>query len=305
MKPVQNLWFVPLLLLAAAPVWGQVDLETQRRMIEEFKQEQEAKKANQVDVEVKNEPTKEGDLAVLKQEMADARLEYESNKSNQTRAAVGQATINYVMPLLRLRDYETAVRALENSIKMVGGQDNLSEVLVGVYLDQSDIALANGDYYTANRLIHEAWAEAKASRVEGLPQTVAKRYRDFYWDWAQVLFAKADWVDATSKASEALAWKIDTGPIDALLAEIYYLRDQYPLASDHLKSAIRDLGRSNETLAYLKELLEKESYLERNFRTWETGNLTIRADPNYSLDERDLREAFSKASKEAESTFGI
>ena len=53
MKPVQNLWFVPLLLLAAAPVWGQVDLETQRRMIEEFKQEQEAKKANQVDVEVR------------------------------------------------------------------------------------------------------------------------------------------------------------------------------------------------------------------------------------------------------------
>ena len=179
-----------LLILVSFPSAGQVDLETQRKLIEDFQKQQEAKKSHQKETLVSDEPTKEGDLAVLRQEMADARLAYETKKSNENRVSVGQTTVNYVNPLIKLRDYDRATEALVTSIRLVGGQDNLSQLLVEVYLAQSENALEGGDYYTANRLLSEAWTEAKASRVRGLEETMARRFRDFYWDWAQVLFGQ-------------------------------------------------------------------------------------------------------------------
>jgi len=303
--PDLKILVVSLSLLCLAPTWGQVDLETQRQMIEDFQREQEAKKAREKRVEVSDEPTKEGDLILLRQELADARLAYESKKNNETRAAVGQATINYAVPLIHLRDYDTATEAIETSIKMVGGQGNLSRLLVEVFLEQSRIAVERGDYYTGVRLLHEAWSEAKASRIQDLAASTAQEYRDFYFDWAQLLYDRAEWPDATSKASEALAWKIDTGPIDSLLAQIHYIRDQYNLAGEHLTSAMRELGRSNASLVYLADLIKTESYLERNFRTADSKNFILRSEANFSIDEKNLQAAFAKAREEAEAIFGM
>ncbi len=294
-----------MVFLGSSLASGQVDLETQRKLIEDFKKEQELKKAEQKPDQVSDSPTQQGDLDILRQELADTRNAYGMKKSNETRAAVGQATINYVVPLIHLRDFDRATEALVTSIRMVGGQENLSKLLVDVYTQQSEIAVGRGDYYTANRLLHEAWTEAKASRVQDLVNATGHNYRDFYWLWAQDLFGQADWVDATSKASEALAWRIDTGPIDSLLAQIFYVRDQYNLAEEHLRSAMREFGRSDANLVYLSDLVKRERYLERSFRTVDSKNFILRSNPNFSIDEKNLQTAFAKARDEAERVFQL
>ena len=296
---------VTMTLFASTLAAAQVDLETQRQMIRDFQKAQEAKKAAKQEIKVLDTPTKEGDLDLLRQELADARNTYTNHKSDKTRGAVGQATINYAVPLIHLKDYARAVEAIKTSIKLVGGQETLSRLLVSVYIEQSNRAVASGDYHSANRFLQDAWSEAKASRLKDLIETVAHQYRDFYWERAQVLYEQAKWTDVTNKASEALAWKIDTGPIDTLLAQVYYLRDEYPLAMDHLKSAMREMGRSDPSLSYLADLIGKESYLERDFRTTRSKRLVLRSYPNLSVDEKNFETAFDKARKQAEEAFGI
>lgn len=284
---------------------AQLDLETQRRMIREFQEAQEQKRQSRDEPQILELPTKEGDLQVLRQEMADARLAYQARKSAPNRQAVGETTLNYAYPLVRLRDYDRAVEALKSSIKLVGGQESLSKLLIEAYTEQAGLAVEAEDYHTADRLYHEAWAEARASRVPEFVPPTAKNSRDFYWHWAQVLYDEAKWGDAASKASEALAWKIDTGPIDAFLAEVHYLQDNYILAADHLRNAVREFGAHDPNLNALGELLMRESYLERNYRTHDSKIFLLRADPRFSVDERDLRSALEQARAEAIRVFGL
>ena len=294
-----------MLCLCLPPLGAQPNEETRRRLIREFEDANRAKQQRSLPPEVQDDPTKAGGLDPLEQEMLAARAAFLNDRSETTRAAVAQTTINYVAPLILLRRYEEAVGQIELAMNLIGRQENLARKKVEIRLEQGDEALGKGDRPAAKGYFEDALKTARNAKASALVDAVGAVLRDSNFDWARLLYHQGKWMGARDKAAEALVWRIEPEPIHGFLARISYQLGEHQRGLEEISLALRGAYREDPNLLRLADLLRKDAYRERNYRRTEMEGLVVSAPSGLALNSRTLERAFTEARAWAARMFGL
>jgi len=294
-----------LALVTFIPVWGEVDGETRRRMIDEFEATNRAAHRLKVAIPVSDTPTQEGGFEPLKQALAEARLRLLEDRSEATKAAVAQATINFVDPLMRLEHYNEAASAIKLSLRAIGAEDLLGKRLADCTLAESKRVLEAGDWEAAKRLLEKGLRETRTARVKSAEELIARSLKDLLLDDAARHFREGDWDKSRKQALEALTLRVGQPPIRALLAALSFQRDDYKEALK--QNAIALQGKYHRDPLYLGfgELIRKEYELERSYRKHVGKDLVLTRPASFSVNEHQWESAFGKARRAASRVFGL
>ena len=274
-------------------------------MIREFEAENRAQCEAIEKEETDNQPPEELGLEPLREALNAARSEFLRDKSPDHRAEAENATLQFVEPLVRLRRFDEAIAQIELTIELIGRQPVLAERIVAIRFEQASAALEQGDFSSASQILEKAATTAKNGDLRDVIPTVDLALRDLYFDWAQDYFLEGDWRRAGEKAQQALVGGVETQPIQAFLAKISYLSNDYPKALKELGAALS--GEYREAPEYLRfaEVLKWESYLERDYRRTAKEGIVISTPSGLVVNDRAMDEAFSNACREATRVFGV
>lgn len=292
-------------LWLAGSCLAEADPEVRRQMIREFEEKQKARREALYPQSATTTPDKIGGLDELREAMGKSRLELNSSKSKNNRIAAAQATINYIDPLIRMEQYDEALRQINTSLDMGADPGVLILKAADIRTIQAEAAMNELDWQKTYQLLEDAWRMAKRFGQHEVQNDFAQRLRDFQFDWAVTLFHEGNMTDAQAKAVEALTWKIDPEPIHAFLMNLYFREDKYKEAREELSQARRGPLRSDPFLVGFDEFMKREENFERSYRSRQDDGLILKWPSGMTFDPNLLIKAFNDARQTVEKMFKI